>query len=56
MFFLVFAVFILIHSAIVIANSDKFIVAVKYYFKCEAIRYDAGKCKRSCLIRSMFQL
>ena len=45
--FIVFAVFTLVHTAIVTARSDKFIAAVTDYFKCEALGHVPGKCNRS---------
>ena len=45
--FIIFAVFTLVHSAIVTAKSDKFISAVTDYFKCEALGHVPGKCNRS---------
>ena len=45
--FLVFVVFILVHSAIATAKSDKFIAAVTDYYKCEALGHLPGKCNRS---------
>ena len=45
--FLVFAIFILVHSAIATAKSDKFFAALTDYFKCEALGHVPGKCDRS---------
>ena len=42
-----FALFTLVHSAIVTAKFDKFIAAVIDYFKCEALGHVPGKRNRS---------
>ena len=44
--FLVFAIFILVHSAIARAKSDKFFAALTDYFKCEALGHVPGNCNR----------
>ena len=45
--FVVFAIFILVHSAIVTAKFDKVIAGLTDYFKCEALGHVPGKCDKS---------
>ena len=45
--FIVFSVFTLARNATGVATSDKFITALKNYFKCEALGHVPGKCNRS---------
>ena len=45
--FVVFAIIILVHSAIATAKSDKFFAALTDYFKCEALGHVPAKCDRS---------
>ena len=44
--FVVFSIFILVHSAIFTAKSDKFFAALTDYFKCEALGHVPGNCNR----------
>ena len=46
LFFLVFAIFLSVHSAIFTAKSDKVIAGLTDYFKCEALGHVPGKCNR----------